>query len=112
MAQFVRIDEIESVRISLTELRRSLKSSLRHKISSSQRGTEKDDDEALISDIEIAQQWAAIERLPTFERLKSPLFDKEGEGNVVDGEGKRVVDIMKLCLVGRRVFIEKLIKHI
>ncbi|KAJ0089043.1 hypothetical protein Patl1_33289 [Pistacia atlantica] len=91
---------------------RRLNSSLRHKTSSSERGTGKDDDEELVSDIEIVQQWAAIERLPTFDRLKSPPFDKEGEGKVVDGEGKRVVDVMKLGLVERCVFLEKLIKHI
>ncbi|KAJ0078863.1 hypothetical protein Patl1_23801 [Pistacia atlantica] len=112
MAQYVGTDEIESVRISLTELGRTLKSSLRRKTSSSQRGTGKDDDDTLVSDVEIAQQWAAIERLPTFDRLKSSLFDKEEEGKVVGGEGKRVVDVTKLGPVERRAFIEKLIKHI
>ncbi|KAJ0083385.1 hypothetical protein Patl1_30339 [Pistacia atlantica] len=77
-------------------------SSLRHKSSSSQRGTRKDDDEALVSDVEIAQQWGAIEGLSTFDRFKAPLFDKEGEGKVVDGEGTRVVDVTKLGLVERR----------
>ncbi|KAJ0079387.1 hypothetical protein Patl1_24594 [Pistacia atlantica] len=72
----------EQTRISLTELGRSLKSSLRRKTSSSQRGTVKDDDEALVSDVEIAQQWAASERLPTFGWLKASLLDKEGEGRV------------------------------
>ncbi|KAJ0080208.1 hypothetical protein Patl1_24509 [Pistacia atlantica] len=100
----------EQTRISLTELGRSLKSSLRRKTSSSQRGTGKDDDEALVSEIEIAQQWAAIERvLLTFDQLKDPLLNMEGEGKVVDGEGKRVVDVGP---VERRAFMEKLIKHI
>ncbi|KAJ0080097.1 hypothetical protein Patl1_24542 [Pistacia atlantica] len=76
-------DKIQSVRYSLTELRRSLKSSLWCKTSSSQRGTRKDDDEALVSDVEIAQQWGAIDKLPSFDRLKAPLFDKEGEGKVL-----------------------------
>ncbi|KAJ0079067.1 hypothetical protein Patl1_24547 [Pistacia atlantica] len=103
---------LEQTRISLTELGRGLKFSLRHKQSSSQRDKGKDDDEALVSDVEIVQQWAAIERLLTFDRLKASLFNKEGEGTVVDGEGKRLVDVTKLGLVERRAFIEKLIKHI
>ncbi|XP_031273330.1 uncharacterized protein LOC116131798 [Pistacia vera] len=102
----------EQTRISLTELGRSLKFSLRCKTSSSQRDIGKDDDEALVSDVEIVQQWAAIERLPTFDWLKASLFNKEGEEKVVDGEGKRVVDVTKLGPVERRAFIEKLIKHI
>ncbi|KAJ0079644.1 hypothetical protein Patl1_24567 [Pistacia atlantica] len=100
----------EQTRISLTELGRSLKSSLRRKTSSSQRGIGKDDDGALVSEIEIARQWAAIERLlSNFDWLEDPLFNKEAERKVVDVEGKRVVDV---GLVERRTFMEKLIKHI
>ncbi|KAJ0079641.1 hypothetical protein Patl1_24562 [Pistacia atlantica] len=73
-------------------------------------GTGKDDDD--ISDVEIAQQWGGIERLPTFDRFKAHLFDKEGEGKFVDGKGKRVADVTKLGPVERHAFIEKLIKHI
>ncbi|KAJ0080496.1 hypothetical protein Patl1_24559 [Pistacia atlantica] len=80
------------------------------KTSSSQRGIGKDDNEALISEIEIAQQWATIERLlPNFDWLEDHLFNKEAEGKAVDVEGKRVVDVGP---VERRAFMEKLITHI
>jgi hypothetical protein len=59
---------------------------------------------------EIELQWAAIERLPTFRRLRLSLFDKkeDGEGE----EGKRVVDVTKLEALERHVFVDKLIKKI
>ncbi|KAF5960759.1 hypothetical protein HYC85_001968 [Camellia sinensis] len=62
-------------------------------------------------DDECALQWAAIERLPTFERLRSSLFD-ENDGSNVDAQGKRVVDVTKLGALERNMFIDKLIKHI
>ncbi|GLU04057.1 hypothetical protein SLE2022_212240 [Rubroshorea leprosula] len=49
-------------------------------------------------------RWAAIERSPTFERLRSSLFDQN--------KGKQVVDVKKLGDLERRLFVEKLIKHI
>ncbi|XP_044500397.1 pleiotropic drug resistance protein 3-like isoform X4 [Mangifera indica] len=49
-------------------------------------------------------QWATIERLPTYDRLKSSLFD-------VDTVGKSVVDVTKLDPLQRHTLIEKLIKH-
>lgn len=59
----------------------------------------------------IMLQWEEIDRLPTFERLKSSLFDEDDEHG--DGiRGKRVVDVTKLGAQERHVFIEKLIKHI
>ncbi|KAL6139107.1 hypothetical protein ACLB2K_064384 [Fragaria x ananassa] len=57
-------------------------------------------------------EWEAIERLSTFERLKSSLFDKGDDGSELDGERKRVVDVTKLGAMEKHVFIEKLIKHI
>ncbi|XP_011005974.1 PREDICTED: pleiotropic drug resistance protein 3-like [Populus euphratica] len=59
---------------------------------------------------EIELQWAAIERLPTFRRLRLSLFDRkeDGEGE----EGKRVVDVTKLEALERHVFVDKLIKKI
>ena len=55
-------------------------------------------------------QWAAIERLPTFRRLRLSLFDRkeDGEGE----EGRRVVDVTKLEALERHVFVDKLIKKI
>ncbi|KAI3473056.1 hypothetical protein Pfo_031083 [Paulownia fortunei] len=57
-------------------------------------------------DEEAVSQWAAIDRLPTSERLIYSLFDEH------DGKGKRVVDVSKLCAPERHKFIEKLIKHV
>ena len=58
---------------------------------------EKDD-----RDVEYAEQWNAIERLPSFKRLRSSLIDR----------GVEVVDVTKLGSLDRRIFVEKLIKHI
>ncbi|KAH9780006.1 ABC transporter G family member 37 [Citrus sinensis] len=49
-------------------------------------------------------QWAAVDRLPSFERVTTALFD--------DKDGKRLVDITKLGAEERHMFIEKLIRHI
>lgn len=57
-----------------------------------------------LADEELLSQWCAIERLPTFERLRSSVFD--------ENEGKRVVDVTKIGGAERRLFVEKLIKHI
>jgi hypothetical protein len=111
MAQMVGRDDIESLRIELEEMGRSFRSSVQSR-NSSFRGTSalsaaKDDPDA-----QYAVQWAAIERLPTFERLKSSLFDKDDDENELDGEGKQVVDVTKLGAMEKHLFIDKLIKHI
>ncbi|RDX80824.1 Pleiotropic drug resistance protein 3, partial [Mucuna pruriens] len=114
MAQLAGADEIESLRIELAEIGRSIRSSFRSHASSFrsissinpvQQEVDNDEEEAL--------QWAEIQRLPTFERITSALFD------VYDGmetgekiEGKQVVDVSKLGAQVRHLFIEKLIKHI
>lgn len=67
----------------------------------------------LVDNSEYALQWAEIERLPTFERLRSSLFDEDDDHrNAIDGEGKKVIDVTKLGDLERRNFIEKLIKHV
>ncbi|KAK9920066.1 hypothetical protein M0R45_028629 [Rubus argutus] len=111
MAQMVGRDDIESLRIELEEMGSSFRSSVQSR-NSSFRGTSalsaaKDDPDA-----QYAVQWAAIERLPTFERLKSSLFDKDDDENELDGEGKQVVDVTKLGAMEKHLFIDKLIKHI
>ncbi|KAK2966796.1 hypothetical protein RJ640_008799 [Escallonia rubra] len=110
MAQLVGSDEIDSLRIELSEIGRSLRSSFRRHTSSFRSNSAltslKDD-----ADDEYMLQWAAIDRLPTLERLKSSLFDEDdGEGASV--KGKRVTDVTKLGALERHMFIEKLIKHI
>lgn len=110
MAQLLGSDEIQSLGIELSEIGRSLRSSFRHHTSSFRSInsvlTVKDD-----VDDECALQWAEIERLPTFERLRSSLFD-ENDADKVDAIGKRVVDVTKLGALERHIFIDKLIKHI
>ncbi|KAJ3687423.1 hypothetical protein LUZ61_016587 [Rhynchospora tenuis] len=57
-------------------------------------------------------KWAAIERLPTYDRLRTSLFQfrLQGEG---EGDGEReAVDVGQLGAMERRLFIESLIKHI
>ncbi|XP_076956671.1 pleiotropic drug resistance protein 3-like [Bidens hawaiensis] len=100
MAQIVGSEEIESLRIELSEIGRSLRSSFRHHTSSFRANTNVN-----TTPDENLEKWEAIDRLPTFERLKSSLFDDE---NI----GKKVVDVTKLLAPERHMFIEKLIKHI
>ncbi|KAK9195038.1 hypothetical protein WN943_003155 [Citrus x changshan-huyou] len=111
MAQMIGTDEIESVRIELAEIGRSLRSSFRLQTSSfrssSAISSRRED-----TDVENALQWAEIERLPTYDRLKASLFDVNGNRNLVDNQGKHVIDVTKLGALERHVFIEKLIKHI
>jgi hypothetical protein len=60
-----------------------------------------------------ALQWAAIGRLPTYDRLRSSLFDKDDDDTgATDNNGKKVINVTKLGALERHVFIEKLIKHI
>ncbi|KAL6964590.1 drug-responsive transcription factor pdr3 [Sarracenia purpurea var. burkii] len=121
MAQLVGNDEIESLRIELAEIGKSLRSSFPRRSTSFRRTTSdfstsvKDPDE---DDEEHALQWAAIERLPTFERLRSSLFH-ESNGNPsrsvddeIEGKVRRVIDVTKIGALERHTFIDKLIKHI
>ncbi|GLT32734.1 hypothetical protein SLA2020_073790 [Shorea laevis] len=88
MAQMIDEDEIGFFDVELSEIGRSAPNSSR-----------KDD-----ADVEYATQWAVIERLPTFERLRSSLFDKD--------KGKEVIDVTMLGDLERHTFVERLIKHI
>ncbi|XP_039134302.1 pleiotropic drug resistance protein 3-like [Dioscorea cayenensis subsp. rotundata] len=64
------------------------------------------------NDDEKELQWAAIERLPTFRRLRTSLFDYESGNGNGKGKGKRLIDVTKFGAAERRLFIESLIKHI
>ncbi|XP_015068051.1 pleiotropic drug resistance protein 3 [Solanum pennellii] len=112
MAQLVSSDDIESIRMDLSEIGRSFRSSFRRQTSilrsnSALSASEKDD----VVDEENMLAWAAIERLPTFDRLRSSVFE-EVNGNEANVKTKRVTDVTKLGAVERHVFIEKMIKHI
>ncbi|KAK2646936.1 hypothetical protein Ddye_022131 [Dipteronia dyeriana] len=103
-----------------TTLGRNRKS-LRKQGSSNELGSDSIAEE---EDDELQLQWAAIERLPTFKRLRTSLFDAAAANDQVNGggtssngnsefEGKKLVtDVTKLGGVEKRLFIEKLIKHI
>ncbi|KAK6157909.1 hypothetical protein DH2020_012157 [Rehmannia glutinosa] len=105
MAQLIGPAEIESARL---ELGRSLRSSFR-------RGSSLRSNSALSSgrhnefDDGTMAQWAQIDRLPTYNRLRASLFDENESGG---NEGKKVVDVTKLGSHERHMFIEKLIRHI
>ncbi|KAK4275216.1 hypothetical protein QN277_018340 [Acacia crassicarpa] len=109
MAQLAGSDEIESLRIELVELGRSIRSSFGSHRSSFRNisavkdgGDEYDDDEADLL------QWSAIQRLPTFERITSALFGMDEDGEV---KGKQVINVSKLGAHDRHMFVERLIKH-
>lgn len=65
-------------------------------------------------DNEYASQWAAVERLPTTDRLRLSLFDEDGDRNSVHEHkaAKKLVDVTKLEAPERHQLIEKLLKHI
>lgn len=96
------------------EIGRSVRTSF-HEHASSFRSTadvrsmKKNDDD------EVELQWAAIERLPTFERIRTSLFDctKDEQEDEASNKSKKVqIDVTKLGSPERHVFIEKLIKEI
>ncbi|TYI55095.1 hypothetical protein E1A91_D11G116800v1 [Gossypium mustelinum] len=105
----------------LAETGRNLGSSFRH-LSSSFRSTTSDLAVSSFrqnNDDEMELQWAAIQRLPSFKRLRTSLFDhkllnettKEEEEIKVDRK-RKVIDVAELGALERRVFIEKLITKI
>lgn len=113
MAQLVGTDEIESLRIELAEIGRSIRSSFRSHASSFQSSTAVKSEPDIYGDDEYELQWDEVQRLPTFERITSALFDVNGgTGADETAKGKQVVDVTKLGAQERRIFIEKLIKHI
>ncbi|XP_050273497.1 pleiotropic drug resistance protein 3-like [Quercus robur] len=116
MAQMIGTDDIESLRIELAEIGRSIRSSFQRRSSSfrsSASGLSSTKGGDVDADAVYALQWAAIERLPTFERLRSSLFDEDGDDvGATDTKEKKVIDVTKLGAQERHVFIEKLIKHI
>ncbi|KAJ0689375.1 putative ABC-transporter domain-containing protein [Helianthus annuus] len=105
MAQLVGSEEKESLTIELSEIGRSLRSSFRRHSSSRRANSETSSVNNNDETEDSLLQWAAIDRLSTFERLRSSLFDDEEDG-------KKVVDVTELLPPERHMFIEKLIKHI
>ncbi|KAJ7974462.1 Pleiotropic drug resistance ABC transporter [Quillaja saponaria] len=108
MAQLVERKEIESLRMELAEIGRSLRSSFHQTVSSFR--SNYSDARSYENDDEIELQWAAIERLPTFRQLRTSLFDQKYFSDSKE-EGKRMIDVSKLGAPERHVFIENLIKE-
>lgn len=102
MAQLGGEAEQHSLRVELAEIGKSMGSSFK----SSSSGNEIEDG---VDEAENTPQWAEIQRLPTFKRLRSSLVDNNGEAAE---KGKKVVDVTKLGAMERHLMIEKLIKHI
>jgi hypothetical protein len=113
MAQLVGTDEIESLRIELAEIGRSIRSSFQSHASSFQSSTAVKSEHDTYGNDENELQWDEVQRLPTMERITSALFDVYGDtGAGETNKGKRVVDVTKLGAQERSIFVQKLIKHI
>ncbi|WVZ10429.1 hypothetical protein V8G54_014959 [Vigna mungo] len=86
---------------------------------------ERDADSFVEEDKELQSKWAAIEKLPTFKRIKTSFVDITQEDSTSSkaretvekfgawrSSSKRVVDVTKLGAVEKRLFIDRLIQHI
>lgn len=110
MAQLVGADDIESLKSELSEIGRSLRSSFRYHASSFRTNSTSLENN---TDDEYVKQWAEINRLPTYKRLRSSLVDDySDEGDRFNAKGKRIIDVSTIGALERHMFIEKLIKHI
>ncbi|KAK1578168.1 hypothetical protein Q3G72_028095 [Acer saccharum] len=67
-----------------------------------------------IDDHHQLQLWAAIERLPTFTRLRTSLVDHKilNDRKREEAAGKTLIDVTKLRALERRVLVEKLVTKI
>ncbi|KAG6537978.1 hypothetical protein ZIOFF_003081 [Zingiber officinale] len=106
------IGEGEPLEIEQAEIGRSIRSSFQNAVSSSRRSSSvgsfrvQDEDEYELT-------WAAIERLPTFERVRTSLFHHlDNQNGSSEKSGKKPVDVTKLGAVERHLLIENMIKHI
>lgn len=108
MAQFFS-DEIELQH--LTQLGKSSKLSFRSYNSSFRRNTSLGSSKDVLGE-EIIQEWAEIERLPTYQRSRVLLFDKYDGESKLNVNGNRMIDASMLGPLDRCLFIEKLIKQI
>lgn len=111
MARSFGNNEIESRGFQLPEIGRSLRSSFRGLSSRFRSNSELSSRTNVDLDEEALMQWAAIDRLPTLDRLRSSLFE-EVNGVENGNNGRKVVDVAKLSAPEKHMLIEKLIKHI
>ncbi|XP_039160859.1 ABC transporter G family member 29 isoform X1 [Eucalyptus grandis] len=63
-----------------------------------------------IDEDEEALKWAAIERLPTYDRLRTSIFQTSIENDEQNREQKLVVDVSKMDLNDRQQFIDRIFK--
>ena len=113
MAQLPGPDEIDSFRIELAEIERNIRTSFRSQVPSFHSVSNGSSEHIRDADDEDMLQWAAIERLPTFERITTALFEEQDcTAANGDAKGKKIVNVSKLGAPERHMFIEKLIKHI
>ncbi|XP_030464607.2 ABC transporter G family member 35-like isoform X2 [Syzygium oleosum] len=61
-----------------------------------------------IDEDEEALKWAAIERLPTYDRLRTSIFQTFVENDEQNREQKMVVDVRKMDLNDRQQFIDRI----
>lgn len=103
-----------SVQMELTAIGKSIQSSIQQQASLLIRSSSTHTESIKEEDEEHELLWAAIERLPTFRRVRTSLFSDDHDDGDGTGEfeGKRMVDVTKLEDLERRMFVEKLIKHI
>lgn len=84
--------------------RRSLRSGSQSQRSGSVRDREWDDEEAL--------KWAALEKLPTYNRLRTAILKDVAEQGPGVRAKRHEVDVTKLGLQDKRAMIESLIRVI
>ncbi|KAK8661869.1 hypothetical protein V6N13_091457 [Hibiscus sabdariffa] len=106
-------DEMQSVRIELSDIGVSIISEVSSLRSLTSYGDDDDEDEA----DEYKSQWGAVERLPTSEQNTTALFDdKVADRKAVPATGnigrKRLVNVAKLRPDERHSLVEKLVKHV
>ncbi|KAL3720970.1 hypothetical protein ACJRO7_005737 [Eucalyptus globulus] len=63
-----------------------------------------------IDEDEEALKWAAIERLPTYDRLRTSIFQTFVENDEQNRDQKLVVDVRKMDLSDRQQFIDRIFK--
>ncbi|KAL5725550.1 drug-responsive transcription factor pdr3 [Ranunculus cassubicifolius] len=105
MSEIIERDDAYSLSLDLAEIGRSEELSFNNSSFKSASGVRSSRGNG---DDELELQWAAVEKLPTFKRIRTSLFG----GTKDDMQGKRVTDVTKLGDLERRVFIDHLINNV
>lgn len=59
---------------------------------------------------EEALKWAAIERLPTYDRLRTSILQSFAENDSIEQQINKAVDVRKLDMNDRQQFIDRIFK--